>query len=578
MRPGLALVLPVLLHAASASLPAAQWTVSRSRHFEVFTDCGPETGRRTAERLEQIHGFLGAGIAAGTRAQTPARVFLFQSEAEFRQYRPSDTAIGFFHPAPERNCIVLREAGSDTWRVAFHEYVHAALRSAGPRLPLWFEEGTAEFFSTLEAGPGRLVVGHPVPEHLAALTRSRWYTAEALSAFDRNSPAFRDHKQTGIFYAQSWALVHMLNLSPGYRDGMPLFAALLSEGTAPASAFPKAFGKTLTEALKDLARYVAAGRLPSTEIDQPLSEPSPVGESMPMPEPAVSLAKAELLVDLGKREVAGELYRRIAREYAPAPEIETGLGILALARRDHKEARRRLERAIELGSREARTYFEYAMLLRDAGEGRERAVGQLRNAVSLNPGFAEARFLLGTLLSEEGNLHEAAEHLALAASNQPRRTDYWHALALAQQRLGRSDAARRAAQNALEAAVTEQETAMALAALRLAERPPQPMSGERPPVHTPESWEPKRGDSLVKGVLERIDCFGRSARFHIRTGTGSIDLFVADPGAIRIEGTLPGTYEFRCGMQKPASVSVEYVARLDSKNNTAGDIVSIKFK
>ena len=45
-----------------------------------------------------------------------------------------------------------------------------------------------------------------------------------------------------MFYAESWALVHMLNLAPDYREHLPQYVMLLANGTDAPEAFRMAFG------------------------------------------------------------------------------------------------------------------------------------------------------------------------------------------------------------------------------------------------------------------------------------------------------------------------------------------------
>jgi tetratricopeptide (TPR) repeat protein len=186
--------------------------------------------------------------------------------------------------------------------------------------------------------------------------------------------------------------------------------------------------------------------------------------------------------------------------------------------------------------------------------------------------------VLGTMLSAADRLAEAVEHLARAASILPRQAYFWHALALAHQRLGQPEEARRAAYRAARAAVTEQEAEMARAAIRLTDQQEVARKSDRPPVGTPDGWKEKRGDSRIEGTLRQIDCLGSSARFHVRTADRSLALYVANPGEVLLRNISSVTFEFRCGPQKPASVSVEYNARPDATLGTDGDVVAIEFR
>ena len=250
-----------------------------------------------------------------------------------------------------------------------------------------------------------------------------------------------------------------------------------------------------------------------------------------------------------------------------------------MSRRDFEQAKEHFEKAIQLGSTKAATHFEYAMLLRETGAAPDLVAKHLRKTVELNPNHAEAHFLLGIMASSEGQPEKAIEPLRKATAVLPRQANFWHALSLAYNETGRKELARRAANRALEAALTEQEVEMAKAAVRLANAAPvQPQISHRPSVTTPGSWRNKEGDSRVQGTLEQIDCLGRAARFHVRNGAQTLVLHVANPGEVLLRNASSLTFEFSCGKQNSRQVAVEYTAQPDQSTGTIGEITSVEFQ
>jgi Flp pilus assembly protein TadD len=573
---GLFLILLVLLSVTRQAF-AATWIKMSSPHFELYTNAGEARGKEALRRFEQVRQVFRTLARSEAGSPIPVRVFLFHAEGDFRPFRPAESTLGFYQSGPQRNYIAMQYAAAKTYRIAFHEYVHLILNHAAVRLPRWLEEGTAEFYSTLEADRSRLIVGKPVPEHVQVLMTASWLDGKTLWSVERDSPYYNESGKVGIFYAQSWALVHMLNLSPQYREGMPRLASLLDEGCPAREAFESAFGKSLDEVIRDLRNYVRGGRFPVVRLSREPTEDIHLSRVQELSPVEAELAQAELLMQSGKDAVAEKRFRRLERQYARSPEVETGLGALALNRRRYSEARRHLAKAIELGSQDGRTYFEYAMLLRDSGGDTTEVIANLEKAIDLSPNFAEAHFVLGTLLSNQTRYGEAVEHLRHAASILPRQPYFWHALALAYQHLGQREAAETAARRALQAAITEQEIEMAQAALRLITTK-QPEIEERSEVITPESWQNKRGDTRVEGTLHQIDCLGRSARFYIRSEERTISLYVENPGDVLLRNLSSMTFEFRCGPQKALPVTVEYIAKPDPREGTDGELVAIEFR
>lgn len=540
------------------------WLELVSPNFRMATDAGEKSGRGVLESLELVRRVFrpaGAGV--------PVRVYLFRSESGLRPFRPSQTTRGFFQSGPEHNVIALQDVGVETPRIAVHEYVHLVLDRSSERLPRWFEEGTAEFYSTLESAGGRLLVGKPVPAHLRMLRTAKWLAAETLFQVDARSPYYSDPARVGIFYAQSWALVHMLNLSEEYRAGMPR----LSQG----ATFFEAFGRSREKAIYDLRRYIGASNLPVAELEAPTREPA-AATARPLDDSAASLLLAELYLDAGKYQEADRLYRKATGNEPAGAAEETALGMTALRRRDYPEARRRLARAIELGSSQSQTYFEYAMLLRETGGDAAQVRRLLERSIELNPAHPEAHFILGLVASKEKRPADAVRHFDRAASILPRQSSFWHALALACHETGDRGCARRAASRAVDNAATPEELTMAQAAVRLVESAPEPAAAPKPAVSVPPGWSGPRGGVKAEGTLKRIDCFGSSARMLIDTAGGVLRVFIPNPGEILLRDASALTFEFTCGEQKPRRVAIEYAPRPDARLGTAGDVTSIAFR
>ena len=451
------------------------------------------------------------------------------------------------------------------------------LNHSSARLPQWLEEGIAEFYSTLEFRSGNLIVGRPVASHLAALRALPWLDAAALSAVRRGSPALDEATRAGIFYAQSWALVHMLNFSERYRNGLPRFAALLADGEPLPEAFQKGFGRSLEDALEDLRAYVKLGRWATADFPFDAADASPL-VAAPLTGEDLDSALLALELELGLWDVSEQTLHRLARNRRGGADVETARAKLAMTRGDFTAARRHFEAAIASGGLQASAYFEYAMLLRDTGEDPARSLQLLERAVELNPNHAEAHFLLGQYASSRGRLEEAVQHFERAAQILPRQSSFWHALALACHKTQRSEPALRAARRALEAAATEQEAEMARAALDLVRRPSEEPAVFRPEVVTPKAWFPPQGDRRAEGVLEEILCQGRQALLRVRSSEGSLLLRVENPDKVVLRNSSALSFEFSCGLQPRRPVLVEYLAAAGPAGGAQGTVTAIELR
>ncbi len=442
---------------------AAGWLRLETPNFEVLTDTNDRTAREVLDRLERIRQAFGNEKTPSL----PVRVYVFRSEREFQPFRPSGVTAGFYQSGPERDIIAMHNGG-DLNHIVFHEYVHLALHHSSAKLPMWFEEGLAEFYSTLEISGTQLRVGRPVTNHIRTLTESTWLTAEEMWATNKSSRNYNERDKVGIFYAESWALVHMLNTWPGYRENLPAFASLLADGAPAESAFERAFGCKLDLALADLHTVVENRRF----LFQDLAwEPAtvPVAAKRALLKEEAELLRGELYLALGRTEEASLIYASLAKGKPASAAVETGLGAVAMSLGEYDRARRHLERAISLGSKDASTHFEYAMLLRDTGAPREMIVVSLNKTIALNPKHVEAHFILATMLSTEGKQEEAIMHLKKAVDVLPRQSSFWYALGIAYLDSGQRGLARAAAKRAADNAATPQEEDMAAGLARMVE-------------------------------------------------------------------------------------------------------------
>jgi tetratricopeptide (TPR) repeat protein len=433
---------------------AADWYRGARGEIDVLSD-DSSTAAGVLRRIQEARSiFAEAGIPMEHR---PLRVFVFSSGAEYRRYRDEAGSQGFYHSGDEHDYIALRR-GDDVGRSAFHEFVHSVLQHSGVGFPAWFEEGTADFYSNVAVTGTHLIIGNRIRTHITMLNGG-WLNATKFAAVTHRSPEYSDPELARMFYAQSWALVHMLNLAPQYRGRLASFIEHVND----ADAFQQAFGRTLEEALTDLRTYLP--RMSPVTLDAPRVEAAP---SAPTKLPAIDalLARADLAFNVDRVELARELIDKAVRVAPEAPATLAALGTLAMVENRPADARRYLERAIAQDTRNAAALFELAMLERDVGAPPQRVDELLRKVIAVNPQFGEARFLLGSHASDAGAYEIAVEHLTIAAHALARRSFVWHALGFAQWKLGRN---REAAVSAYRARATAASEAEEQAAITLAE-------------------------------------------------------------------------------------------------------------
>jgi tetratricopeptide (TPR) repeat protein len=436
------------------ALPArADWLRLRGTHTELLTDAGEKEGRRALNRLEQIRAVL---PASGEDSGRELRVVLFDSEKEFREYAPGESTSGLYLSGLERDYIVTY-AGGELPRVVTHEFVHFLLNQTPAPLPHWFEEGTAELYSNTQINSKRVRIGKELEAHMNLLLSRPWLTAKQLAA-DRPEALPKQENQEqaeNMFYAESWALMHMLNLSSAYRDHLPRFIMLLANGSEGSEAFRTAFGREFEKALADLPAYLK--KIRSVQLDIPPPAKYSAAPPEPVSEVDAALLRGDVALRRGLAEKARGLFEGAARDHPDSATAQAGLGMLAMTQNRPGDARRYLEKAIQLDDKDATILFEYALLERDGGAGTERVRELLQKVVALNPNFGEAQLLLGVRATDDHNYDRAIAYLHDAARLLPRQSYVWNALAYAQQKLGNYPEALDAAQRAVRTATTDEQ-------------------------------------------------------------------------------------------------------------------------
>ncbi|MBL8217159.1 MAG: tetratricopeptide repeat protein [Bryobacterales bacterium] len=558
-------------------IPAdARWWRVEAGPLVVYTDAGEQAGLDLARRLELARRLFSTTLLRG-RPPIPVVAFGLKDTNRFRSLRPTEITKGFYQGAAERDYIVVHlENKGVPARVAFHEYAHLALNHASGPLPPWLEEGFSEVYSTVEERDGKVRLGAPVPEHLRLLARTPLLAASELGAVSKESPVFSQAHQAGIFYAQSWAVAHYLLLDQRNKSGCGgLLAALQAEPAQ--AALQRTCGRSLTEIVAELRPYVSRTMLPVIEFVLPV-EPVAEAKVSPVEDWEGDLAYAELALGAGHPEVAEKVYRKWEKVTPDSAVAATRLGLMALARKREDEALRLFEQAMQMPGTPATAPFEYAMLLREKGEDRGEVRRHLQRAVDLNPQLAEAQYLLGLMDAADSRHAEAIGRFERALAVLPRQSPFWRALAESYEAVGEKDQARAAAHRALDAAQTSEDQAMASGLLRQLESGEAPKLKTRPKEETPAGWQNKQGAERVAGILERIDCLGPSARIHVRTEGRLRTYWVEKPGEVLLKNASSMTFTFRCGVQQPVAVAIEFEPKVDAERLTSGVITGIEFR
>jgi tetratricopeptide (TPR) repeat protein len=578
----------LLLTALLSVSVCAKWVRVQSNDIEVLSNAGAGTAREALRRFEQIQHVFQSRTQQRNITALPVRIVVFRSEDDFRPFQVSDSAAGYYQPGNERDYIVMQVSGPDLYRVVYHEYSHLLMRHAGYRIPVWLNEGTAELFSTIAFDKSEVRIGDLIQSHILTLQDQMMLDVATLLGVDHSSPYYNERGKSGIFYAQSWALVHMLNFSPEYQPGLANFIGMVLTGEDQTRAFHQAFGKTLANVRSDLSAYIRRDRFVGVRMRVPRLQPVAKTLADTLGDHEAELTLADLFLAIGNLDEAEQIYAKAAAEQPRSPDVQEALGYLALRRNQDELARRYYERAFEFGSRSGRLRYDYATLLRDAGESEDKLIDLLKQATLLDPNLFEAFHLLGYLALKQDRYSESINALKRATELQPGRASVWEHLALAYQRSGNREKAIGAAKTARKFAEDPEEAARIDATIKLIEQSPGtivqaiPSPTEIELARTgPKADSPAESAQPVKrieGVLAQVDCFGSMARLHVIAPNAKIFILVRDPSSVFLKNAGVLSTTFSCGPLKPRQVLIEYSPRPEQVYGTSGDAISIEFR
>jgi tetratricopeptide (TPR) repeat protein len=457
LRPGriswrrtLAALLPACaLWACCAPLAARddRWVCIRSPHFELFTEGGEPGGRELVHYFEQVHSFFQQAFGLNGRGRV-VRIVSFRSTRQFQHYETSKIADAAFHSGSRHDYILMKNDEADRDQMAVHEYTHLIVRATNHDIPVWLDEGLAEVYSNLEPHGSYVVVGRVLPARLAALTGGRWIDLRALVSANRTSSVYNKQDEAEMFYAESWALVHMLALDNAYSPRLKsLMDSLLHEDGV--EAFQKTYGKPIEQVEADLRLYLDNSRLNAAVFQVRLPESDPAPKVTLKAGLEARLALAEMLLDYpGRIAEARAAFELAARDYPQRPEAEQGLGEFMAHERRGQEAATHFARAESLGDQDPSMYLEYSRVLAFANR-QDEAVAALRKAIALGPALDAAHHELAILLVKTGAFQEALEQFRAVKRLPPVEAPrYYYNLAYAHFKLGELDRARALAEKA----------------------------------------------------------------------------------------------------------------------------------
>jgi tetratricopeptide (TPR) repeat protein len=438
------------------------WTIVHSKNFTLVGNASEKDIRHVATRLEQFRDvFTRLFKGANFETPVPTTVVVFKSLSSYKPFNSHNDA-GYFQKGEDVNYITLTtELGSQNpFSVIYHEYVHLLVDNTLGNVPAWFNEGLAEYYSSFDIEEDRKVhLGDLIPYHLQTLREEKLLPLRALFAVDQYSPYYNESGKRGMFYAESWALVHYLILNNnGQRmPQLDKFLNLMEAHVPIDQAFKQAFQMEVEALEKELKKYIDGHtfRMQVATFERKLEFDSEM-TAAPLTEAAAQGYLGDLLLHTNRLNDA-EL--RLQQALALDPKLtqaQASLGILRARQGRFDDANKALQEAVKGDSNNYLAHFYYAYALSRQGmsdgglvhgyDAKTAAImrAELKRAIELSPRFPESYSLLAFVNMVTGDgLDESVELLKRALTLSPGRSDLTFMLAQIYLRQEKLDLARK---------------------------------------------------------------------------------------------------------------------------------------
>ncbi len=270
----LSLLLVMLLCVLTMSAPAADpspWLEIHSTHFTVITDAGEKKGKEVALRFEQMRAVFAILLMKDRLNESlPLTILAFKNDKDYYQSAPLHqgqpiNVPGFFVPGEDQNFIVLNLFEEESWRAVAHDFAHLLLNYNYPPVEGWFDEGLAEYFSSIRIDAKQVEIGgdpelnnvfaqdllenqketRNPPKSLTELLGGQvWLALPDLLTMKHDTSTYVEATHHTLFYAQSWMVIHYLLHEKKLPETGTYFDLVENQHVPVEEAVQKAYGVT----------------------------------------------------------------------------------------------------------------------------------------------------------------------------------------------------------------------------------------------------------------------------------------------------------------------------------------------
>jgi tetratricopeptide (TPR) repeat protein len=614
------------------SHPSAQardnWIKVSSKNFTLVGNASEKEIRQVATRLEQFRDvFTRLFTTAKFDTPVPTTVIVFKSMGSYKPFNPGNNA-GYFQKGEDVNYITLTtDATQNPFSVIYHEYVHLLLDNTSGSVPTWFNEGLAEYYSAFNIEEDRKVhLGDLIPYHLETLRAGKLYPMRQLFAVDNYSPEYNEGSKRGMFYAESWALVHYMILGNGGQRMPQLgkFIQLMGANVPVDDAVKQAFQTDVESLQKEFKNYIDGHtfRMQIATFEHKLEFENEM-TAAPLTEAEGQAYLGDLMLHTNQLKDAEPRLQQALQLDPNLTMAQASLGVAKVREGKIDEAKQDLQKAVAGNSKNYLTHYYYAYVISREGMDSASMVhgyapedaatmrAELKKAIELKPDFPESYSLLAFVNTVTGeDLDESIGLLKRALTLSPGRQDISLHLAqiylrqqkfdLARQTLEplRSSKDRRLQQQAgmlLTSIKNYEDQVSQLNAARGSEASPPLVRRSRPDSENEKEAPPmsendmlrehlrplEAGEQRIQGTFLKLDCDNKGvAYFSIQAGERTYRIRSTVLDRVQLTAYTPSPANISCGPRKqPENVVITFRPTTDPKDTKAkvdGDAIAVE--
>jgi len=258
------------------------WPISYDKetaHFMIKTDINQDKCDLYGGQLETMYKYYCEVLDIKENKNAPPRkkkVYVFNTEegyqtyAEFSTQDRAEYTLGYYHPHYQELLVFERPTKeAQVIKVLYHEGFHMTIDAVLPKIPIWLNEGFAEYFFgtelTLQGKAWQIAKKGQMTERIDSLQYGMQSGGAVSFETIMNESREEYYSEAYIRYGQGWSLVHFfLHYKQGvYKNVLMDYIKALKKGRSQFQVYEDVFKKQdVAKMQKEWVNYIQSLKPP----------------------------------------------------------------------------------------------------------------------------------------------------------------------------------------------------------------------------------------------------------------------------------------------------------------------------